>query len=81
MASTVSISEETHRLLQDLSREEGQPVQAIIARALETYRRERFLRAANDDYERLRKDRSAWNAELDERKLWEGSLSDGLQEE
>lgn len=54
---------------------------AILDKALEHYRRENFLRAANADFEALRCDAKAWNDELQERELWENTLGDGLAKE
>jgi hypothetical protein len=51
--------------------EEERRMQAVLDKALERYRRERFLRAANADFEALRKHPKAWKEELRERKLWE----------
>jgi hypothetical protein len=39
-----------------MSEEEQKSMQAVLDRALERYRRERFLRAANADFAALRND-------------------------
>jgi len=56
-------------------------MQSILDRAIEAYRRERFLRDANADFAALKKNRKAWREELAERKLWERTLGDGLDDE
>ena len=56
-------------------------MQSVLDRAIEAYRRERFLRDANADFAALKKDRKAWRDELAERKLWERTLGDGLDDE
>ena len=56
-------------------------MQAVLDKALERYRRESFLRAANTDYAALRNDPKAWKEELRERELWEQALADGLGKE
>jgi hypothetical protein len=53
-------------------------MQAILDRALEYYRRERFLREANADYEALKQNPKAWKKVLEERETWEGTLADGI---
>jgi hypothetical protein len=53
-------------------------MQSVLDQALERYRRERFLRAANADFVALQQDAKAWKQELHERELWEQSLADGL---
>lgn len=80
-APNVRISRRAHALLRQLAEEEQQSMQSVLDRALERYRRERFLRAANSDFEALRSDPKAWNEELRERELWEQTLADGLVKE
>lgn len=75
---TVRISPHSHELLRQLAKEEQQSMQAVLDRAIERYRRERFLRAANSDFETLKQDPKAWKEELRERALWEQTLSDGI---
>ena len=55
-------------------------MQAVLDTAIERYRRERFLHAANADFAALRSDPKAWKEELKERELWEHTLADGLAE-
>ena len=52
----------------------------VLERAIEQYRRDRFLRAANADFEALQRDPKAWKDELRERAVWEQTLADGLGE-
>jgi len=74
----VRISVHTHAVLRQLAKEEDQPMQAVLDKAVERYRRETFLRAANADYAALRRDPKAWKSELRERKLWDQTVVDGL---
>lgn len=55
-------------------------MQAVLEEALEIYRRKCFLEAANRAYAALRNDAEAWREELEERRLWEGTLADGLED-
>jgi Regulator of G protein signalling-like domain len=77
----VRISPRAHDLLRQMAVEEQQSMQSVLDRALEHYRREKFLRAANADYAALRIDHKGWKDELRERELWEQTLSDGLKKE
>ena len=79
--ANVRVSPRAHQLLLQLAEEEQQSMQAVLDRALERYRRERFLRAANADFEALRRDQKAWKEELRERQVWERTLADGLAKE
>ena len=56
------------------------PLQIVLERAIEAYRRERILDATNAAYAALRADRTAWQHEIDERAGWESTVADGLHE-
>ena len=77
MASTVRISETSHRALRDLADREKAPLQTVLERAIENYRRQRFLEAANRQYARLRADGAEWAREIAERELWDRTSDDG----
>ena len=74
----VRISPHAHELLRQLAEEEQASMQAVLDRAIERYRRETFLRAANNDFQALKSDPRAWKHEEQERQLWEQTLADGL---
>lgn len=74
----VRVSDSTHKALKDLSEREHEPMPEIVARAVEEYRRARFLREANAAYTTLRQDPEAWKQELEEREAWDTALKDGL---
>ena len=52
-------------------------MQGVVEQAIERFRREVFLENLSRDFEKLRSDPDAWNAELTERELWESTLADG----
>lgn len=78
--ANVRISADTHVILRKLALDEGLPMQSVLDKAIERYRRERFLRGANADFARLKKDSKAWKEELAERRLWDRTSSDGLDQ-
>jgi hypothetical protein len=65
-------------LLRQIAEEEQQSMQAVLDKAIERYRRERFLHAANADFAALKQNPKAWKEELKERARWEQTLPDGL---
>lgn len=75
------ISESTHQLLRKLAEESGESMQALLARAVEVYRRQRFLEESNRAFEALRADSLAWKAEQAEREPWHVTMADGLDKE
>lgn len=81
MSLTVRISEPCHKALKELADLTGEPMQAILAKAIEEYRRRRFLERANAAFAKLRKTSTVWKHELQERALWNRALRDGLDQE
>jgi hypothetical protein len=77
----VRISPRAHELLRQLAEEEQRSMQSVLDRALERYRRERFLRAANADFAALKRNTKAWKQEVRERELWEQTAADGTSGE
>jgi hypothetical protein len=79
--TTVRVSVQTRQKLHDLVRSSGLSTQEVLERALELYRRQEMLVAANAAYARLAEDRSAWEAAEAERAEWDITLNDGLPED
>lgn len=77
MSSTVRISDSSHKALRELADREHAPLQTVLERAIENYRRERFLDAVNSTFAALRSNPHAWQAEIDERNEWDGTNRDG----
>lgn len=78
---TVRISPKSHKLLSELAEELSTSMPQVLDKALETYRRELFLRAANADLTRLKTDRRAWKAYRQELAAVDATVGDGLPEE
>ena len=77
----VRISSQSYQVLKTLSKEKGQTMQSLIDQALEDLRRRKMLEATNDAFKSLKSDIESWNEELAERKIWENTLSDGVENE
>jgi hypothetical protein len=78
--TTVNVSERSHAVLQELASGEGISLQHVLDKAVELYRRQRFLEEANRAYAALRNDPEAWAEELEERAAWDATLQDGLDD-
>jgi predicted transcriptional regulator len=78
-ASTVTIGSTFYKILAELSASSGKSIQAILKQAIEQYRRQQFLEAADRAYIALRNDSEAWQEELEERSVWDITLEDGLE--
>ncbi len=79
MASTVRISASAHQALAEVAQAKGITMQAALAQAIESYRRQVFLEGLADDFARLQADRKAWADEQTERRVWDQTLADGRQ--
>ncbi len=79
--STVRIREDTRETLRDLERRTGAGPQEILARAVEQFRRSLILAEANAAYGALRQDAEARSELEAERREWEGTLADGLEDD
>jgi hypothetical protein len=77
-APTVPISEASHRLLEELAKQTGQTMMDVLDKALDAYCRKLFFEQMNAGYAELRADPEAWVQHLDERRLWDATLMDGL---
>jgi predicted transcriptional regulator len=80
-SATVRISEAAHEALREISARTGESMQTILDRAIEEYRRRRFLEEANAAYAALREKPDEWKEEVEEREVWDRTLSDGLADE
>lgn len=76
---TVRISETSHRALRALADHTGESMQTVLAKAIEEYRRRKFLERVNAAFAALRTDPEAWKHEQEERAAWDATLSDGLK--
>lgn len=79
-SSTVRVTSETRAAIQELAKESNQSMQALIAGAVEQYRRQLVLQRANASYAALRARPKAWAEEEKERRLWNNSLADNLKD-
>jgi hypothetical protein len=77
--ATIRIPESTRDTLRELSRQSGEPISELVAKATERLRREYFLEATNKAFAALREEPDAWQAELDERAEWDATLQDGQE--
>lgn len=80
-SATLRINRADRDLLRALAEREGEPVRVVLTKAIESYRRQRFLEEANLAFAGLKSDPRAWRDELEERSLWDSTLRDGATPE
>jgi hypothetical protein len=78
---TINIKEATRQIIDQLTKETSQTTEEIIERAVKDYYNKQFWKSANEGWEKLRSDPVAWQEELEERRLWEATLMDGLEDD
>ncbi len=81
MGATIRVTDETHEALRKLAQEMDEPMEDVLAKAVEAYRRARVLELTNQAYASLKADPQAWQELLDERAEWDVTLSDGLEDD
>lgn len=79
MATQLRVNESTHTVIRKLANERGESMQSIVEKAVERYKRDLFLESLNQDFKRLRENKEAWDVEIEERRLWENTLLDGVE--
>jgi len=79
MSATVRISQASWQVLRQIAAQAGEPMQAVLDKAIEAYRRQCFLQKANEAYAALRENTEAWQEEIAEREAWDITLEDGLR--
>lgn len=77
--TTIRIGKDTHNLLKNLSEETNKSMNLLINEMSVEYQKKVFWNQVNASYEKLKEDKEAWADELEERKLWENTLGDGLE--
>ncbi len=80
MGATIRVTDETHEALRKLAQEMDEPLEDVLVKAVEAYRRARVLELTNQAYTSLKADPQAWQELLDERAEWDVTLSDGLED-
>ena len=77
-SKTVRIDQETWEVLKEMAEQLGEPMQKILARAIEAHRRQPVLEMSNTAFAALRADPEAWQEEQAERREWDSNVADGL---
>jgi hypothetical protein len=76
--TTVRISQSSHEVLKQISKQTGESMAHVLDKALEDYQRKLFFAQLNDGYAQLRADPEACLEHAAEADLWDATLMDGL---
>ncbi len=77
--ATVRISDTSRNTLRKLAAQEGESMQSVLEKAIEAYRRQRFLKEINKAYSVLRQNNEAWTGMEKELAELDATLGDGLE--
>jgi predicted transcriptional regulator len=81
MASAmVRISDHTREALREIAHAEEESMQSVLEKAVEQYRRRRLFEQLDASYAKLQEDPEAWQSLQDERRVWDVTLGDGLDQ-
>jgi len=81
MSYSIRIDENVGKFLHEISQQEKISIQVVVEKAIENYRRQYVLAKTNRAYAKLRTNPKAWEEEINERRSWESTLSDGLEDD
>lgn len=76
---SIKVSASSYNALKELSRVEKESIQAIVEKILKEYQVKKFFEQVQSSYENMSD--ADWQDEMKERKLFEGTLMDGMEDE
>ncbi len=79
--TTVRISEAARDALRELAAQSGASMSEMLDKLIAEYRRRVFFEQVDASYRVLRDNTDEWQAEMEERRLLEGTLGDGMDEQ
>ena len=81
MPTTIRIDDKSHLALRDLARALGVPITQLLAEMVEARTRQHLLEQYNQAWARVREDPEAWTEEMEDWRLLENTLTDGLEDD
>jgi predicted transcriptional regulator len=80
MPANVRIQADSYKKLRELANVAGTSLPEVLAEAIDELYRQKFLDECDRAYGRLKSDPKAWKEELKERRAWDATLADGLED-
>ncbi len=72
--------ERTHKIVREIAAQDRESMPDVLAKAVEEYRRRRFLESANQAFAAMKSRPEAWAEELEDRRAWDETTTDGIEE-
>ncbi len=79
--TTIRINKEVYKELKEIADFENETMQKTLEKALDEYKTKKFFCRLNESVTRYKTSRDDWEEEIEERKLWDNTLVDGLEDE
>ncbi len=79
--TTIRINMDVYKILKEIADFENESMQKIVEKALEEYRTKKFFNQLNESVARYKTSKDDWMEEHEERKLWDNTLMDGLEDD
>ena len=80
-APVVKLKPQTHAKLQEIAKQDDQPMGEVVTYLIDRYEQERFWMQAQEDLARLKADPEAWQEYMDELAFFDQSVGAGLEDE
>jgi hypothetical protein len=77
---TTRITDNTKNILKALTLKTGKSMIEILEKSVEIYKRKIFFEECNRAYGELKSNPTAWEEELEERRLSDNTMTDGLED-
>ena len=81
MTHMVRVEASLHARLSALAQAEGETMGGVLEKAVRAYEERAFWESVNASYAAAKADPVAWQQEQEERRLWEGTLADDLEDD
>ena len=72
------VKTETRDAIRTIADGQGATMQQVVDEAVEAYRRQLILDESNAAYARLRESGEAWEEYVEEQRVWDATLAEGL---
>lgn len=79
-SSTIRVSTELRDAVKELAQNQGVSMQVVLEAAVKQYQRQRLFDELDAACRKMKEDPVVWEEEEKERRVWDNTLSDGLED-
>ena len=78
--TTIRISKDVYIELKKIAEAENKTMQKVVEQAIEEFKRKKFFSVLKETVANYKSDPNNWTEEIEERTLWDNTLTDGLED-